>query len=327
MKPNGRFVRNILMTTDEVPAFREKWNDTGIYITAYQYTAENQAEADLIGDPYFDFDIADLNAYSFEKIREDAIRTIAMFTAIFGIDKDQIEIYFSGKKGVHLVVPRVILGIEPMKDLNEVFRLMAKDIAQVLKHKTMDTRIYDRVRLFRLPNSIHQATGFRKIPLSYNELRTLSIEEIEEMATKPRKPQWKPAKYNTRAAKQFRTYVEKWEKEKSRRDLSNKKLQQKLDFMPPCVKALIHQEAPEGRRNNTCAALASYFKRRGNTEEEAYEKLMRWNQKRCSPMMPAREILTTVKSVYRGQYNYGCTTFYELTGTCSKDCKLYRKRV
>lgn len=309
------------MHLDEVDTFRTKWNNTGVYKTAYRYSNEKQ-EGELIGDMYLDFDIANLDIDNFEKIRSDAIRSCAMLIAILGIDAEQLEIYFSGKKGFHIVIPYQIMGIEPHEKLNEIFKVIASDFKNISKHKTVDTKIYDRVRLFRLPNSIHPDTKLYKIPLTMAELRYSSLDQIEALAGSARELERKPPRYNPKAHKQYKAYIEKWLQEEKK--LSTRKGETKLDFMPFCVKNILQNEAPEGGRNNTMAALACYFKNRGNSESEAMEKLRRWNEKRCSPMLKDSEIKVTLSSIYKGRYNYGCRTLCELGG-CSKDCKMYRR--
>lgn len=319
-RPDGQFIRHILMTESEIPEFRKKWKNTGIYITAYWYDSKDQKEANLLGDLYMDFDSTE-----FEEVRADAIRTIAMFKAIFDIPQDLLKLYFSGKKGVHLLVPREIFRIEPRKDLNEIYRVIAKDIHQVLKYKTMDLKIYDRVRLFRVANSIHPDTGLHKIPLTYEELRNLSTEQIAKMAQDSREIEHKEPHPILKAIDQYRRYVEQWQYEQNHR-LSKRQKPVTLDFLPFCIRELLHQEIPSGQRNNTCAAIAQYFFARGNTEEKAFQKLMAWNKKHCSPPLPEKEILQTVKSIYRGHYNYGCSTYFSLSGVCDPACKFYTRR-
>ena len=49
----------------------------------------------------------------------------------------------------------------------------------------IDSAIYDRVRLFRAPNSRHPKTGLHKRRFTYDELMGLNIDRIRELAAEP----------------------------------------------------------------------------------------------------------------------------------------------
>jgi hypothetical protein len=89
---------------------------------------------------------------------------------------------------------------------------------------------------------------------------------------------------------------------------------------------MLRHEAAEGKRNNTIAALASYMKARGYSEEDAMKRLTKWNNNFCSPALPERELRITMKSIYGGNYVYGCTSLAEISGACDPtNCKLAKK--
>ncbi len=98
------------------------------------------------------------------------------------IDLKILRTYFSGYKGFH-EVPSVLFGVEPATRLNEVFK---KIVQRLLPDIPFDPVNYDKVRLWRLPNTVNSKTGLYKIPLSAHELMTLTIDEIRKMAEHPR---------------------------------------------------------------------------------------------------------------------------------------------
>ena len=55
---------------------------------------------------------------------------------------------------------------------------------------TVDPKIYSRVNLIRLPNSIHGKTGFRAVPLTLSECESLDGAELHELASSPRSADW-----------------------------------------------------------------------------------------------------------------------------------------
>jgi hypothetical protein len=260
-------------------------------------------------------------------VKADALRAIAFFSAIFGIDDKDIRIYFSGKKGIHLIIPAQVLGLKPDKELNDIFKLIALDVHKLSQHKTVDTRIYDRVRLFRLPSSKHPDTGLYKVSMSYQQLLKWSYDEVKEWASKPRGPQYQQPRYNTKANRVFQEYIEQWGKAKNEMNFNKNKGNKTLNFCPPCVRHMLKNETPDGKRNNTAAALCSYMKARGYSEEEAYKRIDKWNQTYCVPALPDWEIKRTLKSIYSGSYIYGCTSLAEISGACdTSKCKLAKKK-
>lgn len=328
---NGNFTRNIFKHVDEIPKVRKRFRNRGVYVSAYRYeNAEDKANSDLIGDLYIDLDINDLKDPSiaqmaFEKIREDAIKVISFFQAICHIDPEMIHIYFSGQKGLHIIVPHNIMGIHPMRELNHVFGVIAKEIEKMTKYKTVDTGIYDNARLFSLPGGIHPESGRYKIPLTIHELRTLSFKEIRKLAREPRNVEYKTPRYNTKSNRVFQTYIQTWEKEKETMSKKSGKGGKKtLDFCPPCIKSILTQQCIPGSRNHTAAALSSYFRQRGYSEKKAWSKLKAWNDRFAG--LSERELNTTFQSVFKRDYTYGCSTLEQL-GTCVKhECKIGQQK-
>lgn len=317
--PNGGFVRNEWMLVEEVPHYRQKHNNTGLYTTAYLYDSNDPKEANLYGNFYLDFD----NEEDFEKVRSDVLEAIWYLSnpITYGIPKELFHLFYSGKKGVHIIIPSVIMGIEPDKYLNEHFKFMAEDIAERMTYQTLDTRIYDRRRLLRLPNSRHQDTGLYKIPLSVEEIRTLSLREIQQMAQTTRAYQAKPACEIPRAMKQYKYMVQKWKDQYERKFSTRRNHEAKpLGFTPPCTQELIDMGPRKGSRNNTVAVLVSHWHGEGLSEQEIWDKLVEWNQGSLSE----KELRTTMRSVMEGGYRYGCTTL-ETLATCVKhQCPLWK---
>ena len=161
---NGKFQRNIILTVDDWAAFFSAHKDKGVFTTAFRYKDKNIREGSMIGHFYLDFDEPNVEK-NFRYVKEDVIRCVSALKSIYQIPTEYIRLYFSGGKGIHLIVPYEVFGIEPNDKLHEIFRLMAKDFASMTRNKTVDTKIYDRVRLLRVPNSRHPKTNLYKIPI------------------------------------------------------------------------------------------------------------------------------------------------------------------
>lgn len=119
---------------------------------------------------WFDFDSkADL-----ELAKQDTIEVINRLTK-YNIDKNDLEIYYSGSKGFNVVV-NLKVTLTPEKVLGLAMKF-AKDL------KTFDTSMYDSTQLLRVPYTKHHKSGLYKIPLTLSELKILTIEEIQEKAS------------------------------------------------------------------------------------------------------------------------------------------------
>ena len=86
------------------------------------------------------------------------------------LDDDDLLLFFSGGKGNHVGVP---LTYNP--DPGPAFHLTARWLAEGLAAGAgvrIDPTLYDRVRLFRAPNSRHPKTGLRKQSARYSSAVT-----------------------------------------------------------------------------------------------------------------------------------------------------------
>jgi hypothetical protein len=308
-----------MMVANQIDAFRTEFGNKGIYLSAYWYDNEDVKEANLYGNFYLDFD----DENDFERARQDAKDAVhyLTFRAFSNIPERFIRVFFSGKKGIHVVIPAIVFGVEPDKHLNEYYKAMANKINLHTKNDTLDFKVYDRRRLFRVPNSIHQSTGYYKVPLTIDELKTATYEEIIIKAQAPAMPTWEAAHEVTRARAEYLDAIEKWKIRFDKRFNSDRKGDATpLDFIPACIKELVEAGPQKGKRNNTAAALVSFFKRQGYSEQEVWDHIVEWNK----GSMTEQELKTCMRSVYNGEYQYGCSTLEKLATCVEHECKLWK---
>ena len=317
-----KFVRNIVIEKSQLGEYRKKYNNTGVYTTIYRYLDKNNYDGEVIGPFYLDLDCPE----DFEKVRQDAITALKYLSNILGIDKDKIKIYFSGKKGIHIVVSEKILGIEPRKDLNKIYKMLAEDIDDVCPNDTIDLRIYDNRRMFRLPLSIHQHTKLYKVQISYNELVNLPLKEIRSLAKSPRLIETGEPELVLPAQSIVNGKIQKLNI-KPRKKTPVKSYSNHLQHTPPCADHLLKTEVLEGNRNNTAIALGSYLKQRGYTYEQAEQIINDWNENYCNPPIGKDELKKTIRQSYTKEYEYGCSTMKEISVCEESECKLKRGRV
>lgn len=96
------------------------------------------------------------------------------------------KVFFSGSKGFHLYFRQEYLEFTPSDTLPTQLKRWAFDLSRKLNLKSMDLSVYNANRKFRVPNSLHPKTGLHKVELSFYEIATAQIPEIQELARSPR---------------------------------------------------------------------------------------------------------------------------------------------
>jgi len=317
------FKRNMIIPKWLVPNAITTFKNSGVFVTAYAYDQVQQDEATLYGNFYLDFDINDIQN-GFESIRKDALYAIAYITNGYKIEMEDIQIYFSGKKGLHVIIPKESFGFEPNTKLNVIFKELAVKIKAYTINKTIDTQIYDNKRIFRYPGSIHESTGLHKISLTFEELKKLSISEIEILAKESRVFNYREPKQSTHAKQEFYRLQEEV-MAKINKPIAAGGIDKigVLRSTPPCIQNLIDNGATEGSRNNTLAVLVSFYKRKGMSYDEVVKELEVWNSNLISPI-GSHEFNASIKSVYQIDKIYGCTALKTISVCNEKECQLKR---
>lgn len=149
-----------------------------MYSSAYYYNDEhvklfnNTKSVKGITDTFtnrlwFDFD----KEKDPQAAKEDSIAAVKRLM-ISGIKEKDIEIYFSGNKGFHVLVTtnRILTP-------RQVESICINKFGQGLE--TMDLSVYDSNQIIRLPGTVHPKTNLHKTPLTLKELETLSIYDIK----------------------------------------------------------------------------------------------------------------------------------------------------
>lgn len=168
-----------------IPANDDIWtkiksNETDYYTSLYQYNEEHyqhwKEKKSVAGIKntttnrlVFDFD----NAFNIDAAKQDALTLISRLIN-HGIKESVIQITFSGSKG---------FGVEvAMKDsfTPDEFKRVTTALAGDLP--TFDTVVSDPNRIVRVVGTKHPKSGLYKKPLTLEQLKTLSIDEIKTAA-------------------------------------------------------------------------------------------------------------------------------------------------
>ena len=132
------------------------------------------------GDLYFDFD-----ADSIEDVIPPFQRFLSNLTEI-EIDLRQVQIFASGGKGFHIVVPMAMFVEKPSTAGYTFLPAIYKEMAQELYVDTLDMRVYTarRGRMFRTENVL-RSNGKYKVQLSVEQARSITPELYDEWTSQP----------------------------------------------------------------------------------------------------------------------------------------------
>ena len=327
-KINNVFRRNIMTTSLNKKKMIKQYNFTDTYSTIYKYDNKNQDMANIIAPFYIDLDIEDLEK-DFDKLKRDIMLLTRKLKTLFKLTDENIQYFFSGSKGFHIIIPYSIFGIKPCKDLNDKYKMLAIELKSYTITKSIDTRIYDTKRLFREVNTINTKTNLYKVPITIKNIKEFSYEELIEYAKSPKEEYKIDSSYNQEADIAFNNLIIEL-KERQKRTINHKVAKQMLENkeLLPCVKYILQNGAQKGGRNNTAMALASsLYQRNPNDYEEVLDIMKTWNIKKLDTPLAERELENTVKSAYRNVQDgkrYGCAAFIDL-GICVKGCPIRRK--
>lgn len=214
----------ILLNPEDLERYRVKYNSEGIYTSVFQYNNKEFASASFMSSLYFDLDSSDLalSLVECKKLYDHLLKYIP---------DDAIRVYFSGGKGFHIECEAIALNTGTSEDLSNIFSFIAHTLAEELDISSMDFKVYDIRRMWRLPNTKHQSSGLFKVPCKELIRSDASIEEIKEYASEPREEFVPEQQFNPQANFWYREFVYKFEQDKlsqatSQQDLLTRFLEQ-----------------------------------------------------------------------------------------------------
>lgn len=186
-----------------------------------------------------------------------------------GLKKEDIGIYFSGGKGIHV-------EIKTDKDFtkDELVNIRTNISGDL---NTTDPVIKDNQRILRAVFSTHPDTGLCKIPLLYNELATMSVEDIKKEAAHV-----SDARYEMHIVKTVTlptTFNEYSKAKKADKTVKSVEAGDKPDFaknktgLTNAKYALSEGYFEEGERHEAVMILASTFMGLGWNKEITYNNL------------------------------------------------------
>jgi KaiC/GvpD/RAD55 family RecA-like ATPase len=232
----------------------------------------------------FDFDGEPL-----DEVRKTAIDFIKYLEALHDVPVNYVRIAFSGNKGFHISIPFTAVCEHPTPSNNfyKLYKGIIQDITDGLKY--LDTSIYEIRRVIRLTNTKHSGSGLYKIPLSFNELQSLSIDKIKELAKQPRNDFEQFPKCEISEVPALRDLYDKWSREK----FDEPQPERKNNY------PVLLQGVAKGDRSNAAIKLVGHYIKYGMTETETLELVRMWNTTRNRPPLPEIQINEIVRGAFR----------------------------
>src|SRR5690606_14230057 len=113
------------------------------------------------GQAYADWLPIDIDSENLQEA-QDSLNKFVQNLKGYEINPSICRFYSSGSKGFHIMIPSRLFGACPSPDIIKRFRSVALSLAKGIK---IDTSIYDKTRIFRLPNTINSRSNLFKIEL------------------------------------------------------------------------------------------------------------------------------------------------------------------
>ena len=320
----------------ELAQLKDRWSVTDTFTTYLRYEgipedyineSIKQEEAIKYGPMVFDLDSQDASTpeANWKLVVFELTKIVKYFESEWYLPSHAIQWFFSGSKGVHGIIEPEVLDIIPHKHLHIIYRRLAELVIEMTGVTTLDLRVYDARRLFRVPLTRHGKTNLFKIPLTLTDTQLLTYNEICQMAQKPiTRHCYENVSIHTRT----RIMIQLLIKETAR--IEEQKLKRLREHNTsinvntediPCVQKMLMEGGRQGKRNESAAALASHFRQTGMDIDTTVAIIIDWAQLKCDPPIIDDRELREIENTVRYQFSargktYGCPKFKELSGIC-----------
>lgn len=291
---------------------------TDSYMTYFRYDnemifhfREKSSVKGFQGKAYADWLPIDIDSEDLQQA-QDNLEILISNMVRFGIDLSVCRFYFSGSKGFHVMIPSKLFGAEPSNDINKRFRSVALALSNGIK---IDSSIYDKTRIFRLPNTINSKSGLYKIELYHFEALQLCIDEIREIAKRPRE--------RLEISKNFslnEKLLDVYTTTSSPKKTDNSSVGGVKAYL--CMMKL-NQGVGHGQRDNVGVRVAAHLKRSGLSKPMMWGALNAWNDLNNPPL--EQHELERIFEQGLSDYEFGCND-HILKANCDKNCIFYKER-
>jgi len=277
--------------------FKMNGNNTDCYRSIFlfdeglkQYVEKTGSVSNYSGNHTADGLVFDFDGEPLDAVRKKVIEFVQYLETFYDVPIKYVRIAFSGNKGFHLSLPfaAVCENPKPSKHFHKIYKGIISDITGN-DWKYLDTSIYEIRRVIRLTNTKHSGSGLYKIPLTFQEVQSLSIDEIKELARQPRKDVEQLPVSEISEVESLRDLYDKWSAEKFDDRKPEKNDTSFRDMF---------QSQPVGNRTHTAMQIVGHLIKSNTPEPLALEILRAWNEKQSSPL-PNEKLEYTVSDAYK----------------------------
>lgn len=149
------------------------------------YKGNGNPEPKRFGDLPLDFDSKDKPEIALNDVRE---LCLIHLPELFDLDPYDIKFYCSGSKGFHAIIPAELFGVQDGDPyLPLIYKRIISNWAEKFQISTVDHSMYamQKGKMFRIAN-VKRKNGHFKVPLTLEEIRDLSINELWKLSEAPR---------------------------------------------------------------------------------------------------------------------------------------------
>jgi putative DNA primase/helicase len=262
--------------------------------------------------------------------RRDCLTTIEKLS----LPKDTYKVYFSGGKGFHLYIRQEFFSITPSDRTAKDFENLAVSIAKSYDLPTLDDSIYQANRKFRIPNSKHPKTGLYKIELTLDQLCSLTLDAIKDLAKSPgyvtlanyTTPSTKYAKGSVTSVGSVALSASQFGLDRA----TTQDITSGGDFSAyrnkPCIESMATTKHKEGRRHEVAITIIADYYHQGRKESEAEAVIQDFCKLNGISERFEKDYLRAISDIYSGKnsYTFGCYSKIKKE-FCSGQCPLYKR--
>ena len=346
--PSGGWTPWTWTTVDKLAEFRKQRKSTLIFHTINHYIKAD-TEALQLCDLCFECDVGgntDFERRQNFRRMQNTVSVLYDFFSDLGIDDGQIRFFFTGGRSIHVVVMNQPFGVEPMVELNQVMKHIAKYLNDGLlyddEYHPLDEALYSNPRMFRVPNSYYPKYDAWKIEISPQEF-DLPETELRKLSKKPRPPLYDLSDIPTEpipdAVEWYKERLQEFQElKKERKHIPvDPRVLKGLSKIPTCIADLRENGIKEaGIRNKATMLDATFCYSTGVPQDEVFALINEWVQEIPDHLTGCRrgrqrEISTrsVVKYIYEHpkDYKFSCGYARVLNLECSQEaCPLYKKK-
>ncbi|HPI76723.1 MAG TPA: hypothetical protein PLK80_08295, partial [bacterium] len=196
----GKWIkRNVFVKADDAEAvreFRERYSDTDVYRSTYEYLCDRTPEKGVTrfcpkrGDFVIELESETGEHHENVACALKAARHCAkVIEGALVVPRDAISYLYNGGKSFYLIIPQRTLGLPDCVELNVIYERVARHIRDNMDEKyrgMVDMSLYNHDRPLRIPGTTHPKHGLYNTRLTTDEFFNLAAQDIIRLARLPR---------------------------------------------------------------------------------------------------------------------------------------------